>query len=99
MSAGLAAPDGYVWCRGSSGAWHFLEATEPAHQGAARTVARSVCGLVASVLPGHDGWAEMRQRAAPEPRRLCAACLARVGERQRRDRSVAPQTTQGRLPL
>jgi hypothetical protein len=52
----LTAPDGYLWCRGRAGTWHFLRAAELVHQGSARATARSVCGLWASLLPGRrDG--------------------------------------------
>lgn len=96
MSAGLVAPDGYLWCRGGrpDAGWHLLTAAELAHQGAARQSARSVCGLWASLLPAEDGWAEVAQRVTPEPRRMCGACLTAVGEAQRRDRLVTPAAEQ-----
>jgi hypothetical protein len=60
----LAAPDGYLWCRGRSGALHFLRTAELIHESEARKVARAVGGRWASLLPGSDGWAEVVQRAA-----------------------------------
>ena len=97
MSGGLTAPDGFLWCRGHSGTWHVLRAAELVHQGAARPVARSLCGLWASLLPGQEGWAVVVQRVTPEPHRMCGACLASVAEQQRRDRLVTPPVAQPRL--
>jgi hypothetical protein len=97
MSAGLAAPDGYLWARGRSRVLHFLRAHELTHQGKARATARSVCGLWASLSPEEDGWAEVAQRAIPEPRQMCAGCLAGVADAQRRDRLATPPAAQTRL--
>lgn len=97
QTKGLTAPDGYLWCRGRSGAWHLLTAAELAHQGAARRTARSACGLWASLLPGADGWVEVTPRVTLEPRRMCESCLAAVADAQRRDRLVTPAVEQGRL--
>jgi hypothetical protein len=96
---GLAAPDGYVWCRGAagSGSWHVLRAAELFHQGAARVTARSVCGLWASLLPAENAWAEVTPRMTPGPRPLCPACLAAVAEAQRRERVKAASAAQPRL--
>ena len=97
MSRGLTAPDGYRWCRGRSGLWHFLRAAELTHRGRPLTTARSVCGLWASLPPAENGWTEVTERATPEPRRMCAACLSGVAAAQRRERLVAPATKQARL--
>lgn len=97
MSRGSAAPDGYLWCRGRSGVWHYLRAAELVHQGEARQTARSVCGLWASLLPTENAWAEVTERAAPAPRRMCAACLAAVAAAQRRARLQASPAAQARL--
>ena len=57
--------------------------------------------MFASLLPAEagapDGWAEVTPRAAPEPRRMCAACLAAVAQAQRRDRLETPPAAQPRL--
>jgi hypothetical protein len=101
MSDGLTAPDGYAWCRGRSGVWHVLRVAELVHRGTAWATARSVCGLWASLPPARavapDGWTEVTDRATPEPRRRCAACLAAVATARRRDRQGAPATKPARL--
>ena len=94
---GLTAPDGYLWCRGRSGAWHLLRAHELAAQRAAPTTARSVCGLWASLQPAENAWTVVVQRATPEPRHMCAACLAAVAGAKRRDRLGASASMQPRL--
>jgi hypothetical protein len=94
---GLTAPDGHLWCRGRGGTWHLLRAHELVHEGRARVTARSVCGLWASLLPEENGWAEVAQRATPEPRRMCVACLTAVGDARRRDRLATPPAEQPRL--
>lgn len=66
MSGGLAAPAGYLWCRGRRGLWHFLRAAELDGGGALRTTARSVCGLCSSLTPGSDGREEVRPRATQD---------------------------------
>jgi hypothetical protein len=93
----LTIPDGYRWCRGRSGPWHFLRAAELTHRGRPLTTARSVCDLWVSLLPAENGWTEVAERAALEPRRLCAACLAAVATAQRRERAGAPAPEQARL--
>jgi hypothetical protein len=98
VSGGLAAPDGYRWCRGRRGLWHLLAAAGLAHAGTPRTTARSVCGLWASLLPTENAWTEVTARATPEPRRMCTACLTAVAEAQRRERlKASPAPGQPRL--
>ena len=97
MSRGPAAPDGHRWCRAPAGPWHLLRAAELVHQGRPRTTARSVCGLWAPLPPAENGWTEVAERATPEPRRLCAACLAAVATARRRERAGAPAPAQARL--
>ena len=95
---GLLAPDGFLWCRRHSGGpWHLLRAGELTHEGKPVATVRSVCALWASVLPGHEGWAEVVPRATPGPRRVCPSCMAGVAETRRRDRLVTLPTEQGRL--
>jgi hypothetical protein len=95
---GLAAPAGYRWCRGRSGAYHLLRAAELVHQGRGRQTARSVCGLWASLLPEENGWAEVTEQAT-EPVSLCRSCLASVADVARALRLLAqaPPAEQGRL--
>jgi hypothetical protein len=99
MSAGLTAPDGFLWCRGGrpDAAWHLLAAGELAQGEKPRATAQSACGLWASLLPASDGWAEVVQRADPAPRRMCAACMAAVADAPRRVRLVTPPAAQARL--
>jgi hypothetical protein len=101
MRSGVTAPDGHRWGRGRAGVWHLLRAAELVHRGRPLTTARSVCGLWASLLVGEagapDGWTEVTDRVTPEPRRLCAACLAAVAAAQRRERLLAPAAKQVRL--
>jgi hypothetical protein len=96
---GLTAPDGYLWARGSrpEATWHFVRAGELVSRGTARNVARSLCGLWASTMPGREGWEEVVQRVTPGPRRMCASCLASAADAQRRDRLVTPPAVQSRL--
>jgi hypothetical protein len=95
---GLAAPDGYRWCRGErlDATWHLLRAAELPPAGARPRSVRSVCGLWASVAPRGAGWAEVTERVAPAPGRVCHACAAAVAEAQRRARPAAP-AAQARL--
>jgi hypothetical protein len=97
VSRGLAAPEGYRWCRDRSGRWHLLRAAELAHQGRPRTTARSVCGRWAALPPAADGWTEIAEQATPEPRRLCAACLAALAAAHRRARPGPPAPAPARL--
>jgi hypothetical protein len=94
---GLTAPAGYRWCRGAAGPWHVVRAAELIHRGRPLTTARSVCGLWAALPPATDGWTVVAERATPEPRRMCAACLAALAATQRRERAAVPAPEQRRL--
>jgi hypothetical protein len=98
---GLAAPDGYRWCRGErpDAVWHLLRAAELPPEGARARSVRSVCGLWASVAPGSPGWTEVAERVTPAPDRMCPACLTSVADLQRVLRRAAREATagQGRL--
>jgi hypothetical protein len=103
-SSGLAAPEGYLWCRGPSGATHLLRAAELVAEGRdgpeARVRARSLCGLWASLKPGENGWAEVTPRVAPDGgTRFCRSCLHTAADVERALRLLAlpAPAEQGRL--